>query len=81
MEKEFDEAELESALRRAFVDKGFETILYDGHVACRQPFLRAGIELGVDRGWLEVKSRIEESEYTADNYGLTEKGREYFGLG
>lgn len=77
---EYSEAELEAALRRAFVVNRADTIIYDGHVACRQPFLRAGFELGIRKGWLVKTGRVDESQYTAAYYGLSDEGRKHFGI-
>ena len=79
MEENYTNQDLEDSLRRAFVEKGFESILLDGHEA-RSSFKRDGINYGLDNGWLCKKEDIEESQYTAVNYALTEKGKKYFGL-
>ncbi|GAF74003.1 unnamed protein product [marine sediment metagenome] len=78
-EENYDKKDLEASLRRAFVDGGFKEILIDGHEA-RSKFLRDAINHGLNRGWLQVTSQINESQYTAVNYGLTDGGRKYFGL-
>ena len=51
----------------------------DGHQS-RNKFLRDGINHGVDSGWLQVESEVNESQYTAINYELTEAGKKHFGL-
>ena len=79
MSKNYTENDLEAALKRAFVDKGFEAILIDGWIA-RNEFLNAGIHYGINQGWLKKDSEINESQYTAINYALTDKGKEHFGL-
>ena len=78
-DKKFKKEELEASLRRAFVDKRFESILMDGHEA-RNSFLRQGIHHGIDEGLLYIESEVNESQYTAINYALTKKGKRYFGL-
>ena len=77
--KAYTAKDLEDSLRRAFVDNRMPTILWDGHEN-RNPFLRDGITHGFDQGWLCVESEINESQYTAINYKLTDKGRKYFGV-
>ena len=71
--------DLEDALRRAFVEKKAETILVDGDIL-RDNFLRESVSLGIEKGWLEVKSKLEEEQWTTLFYGLTKTGRNYFGL-
>lgn len=77
--KNYKDQDLEDSLRRAFVDKGFSSILMDGR-EYRNKFLRNGINYGINRGWLCVDDNIEESQYTAVTYKLTEEGKKYFGL-
>ena len=77
--KDYTEQELEDALRRAFVDKGFESILMDGHEA-RSEFKRDSLEYGIGQGWLCQDEDINESQYTAMTYKLTDEGKKHFGL-
>ena len=46
----------------------------------RKKFLRESVSLGIEKGWLEVKSKVEEEQWTTLFYGLTKTGRNYFGL-
>jgi hypothetical protein len=79
MEKDYTEKDLELSLKRAFVDKKYETILYDGWIA-RNPFMHDVFIYGTNQGWLEVASEINEEQYTAINYRLSEKGKDHFDL-
>ena len=79
--------ELEAVLRRAFVDRGQETILVDGH-DLRNSFLRESLVLGTKNGWLvEAGEQNEDDVYgpgrgqwTAIVYELSDEGKTYFGL-
>jgi len=75
---DYTKQDLEDSLRRAFVDGKADFILYDGHEA-RNEFLREGITLGLENGWLVGKEKNEE-QWTTIEYRLTEKGKEYFKL-
>ena len=76
---DFDTTDLEASLRRAFVDRKFQTILYDGHTA-RNSFLRQSMDYGIELGWLFVESEVNESQYTAQNLALTDEGKKHFCL-
>ncbi|MDP4039772.1 MAG: hypothetical protein Q8P57_04300 [Candidatus Pacearchaeota archaeon] len=79
MAKTYNEQDLEASLRRAFVDRKFESILVDAW-ELRNEFLKEGLSFGINKGWLKTENIIEESQYTAITYVLTDKGKEYFGL-
>ena len=79
MAEDYINKDLEDSLRRAFVDRRFESILFDGWEA-KNSFLRDGLNYGIDMGWLKVSSEVKESQYTAVNYCLTDKGKLHFGL-
>ena len=78
-EKDYTTEDFGASLRRAFVDKGFPAILFDGWIA-RNEFLRDGVNYGLRQGWLYEESEVNESQYTAVNYALTDKGKKHFGL-
>jgi hypothetical protein len=78
--KNYTEQDLEDSLRKSFVERGFRSIQVDGQVA-RNPFLRGGINYGIDKGWLRQGEYIEEPQYTAQTYVLTDEGKKHFGLG
>jgi len=80
MGEKYTDQELEDVLRRAFVDKGFKSVLYDGYVATQKPFVAAAIQHGLDKDLLCEGSPIEEEQYTAQIFILTEEGKGYFGL-
>jgi len=77
--------EFEASIRRAFVDRGFQSIAFDD---MRQTFLASAINYGIDRGWLSSGADITDEspfepgteQYRAYTYHLTPEGREYFGL-
>ena len=73
------EKDLETALRKAFVDNRAKSILMDGHEA-RSPFKRDAFNYGIDQGLLRKHEDIEDSPYTAMTYVLTDKGKKSFGL-
>ena len=77
--KDYTDQDLEASLRRAFVDHGFESILFDGWIA-RNPFKADLFKYGIKKGWLRKDRDIEESQYTASTYALTDKGKKHFGL-
>ncbi|MEK6890730.1 MAG: hypothetical protein AABX03_01190 [Nanoarchaeota archaeon] len=77
--KDYTTSDLEDSLKRAFVDKRFPAILFDGKIS-RNEFLRDGINYGLSQGWLYEKSNVEEPQYTAVNYALTDEGKRHFGL-
>ena len=78
-ERKYMDQGLEDSLRRAFVDKRFPSILFDGHTT-RNRFLMEGLQFGIDKEWLQIVGEVKESQYTAVSYGLTEEGKKYFGL-
>jgi len=81
------EKEFEASLRRAFVDKKGKSIIVDGHTL-RNKFLRECVHYGEGKGWLQRGEDIDEDDVLgpgvgqslAYTYGLTDKGREYFGI-
>lgn len=80
-ERNYSEAELEAALRRAFIDNRAEFIKLDGS-KMRSPFLRESLDFGIKKGWVcrDPDEDCESEQYTALAYKLTKKGRKYFGL-
>ena len=70
--------DLENSLRKVFVDKDADYLIYDGNTA-RSKFLSDGIHLGVNNGWLEGTEIIEDQWATIE-YRLTPKGKAYFEL-
>ena len=80
-ERQYSEAELDAALRRAFVDGRAEFIQVDGH-DMRSSFLRAGLQHGLNKGLLKRDERfdVNEDQYTSLAYSLTKEGRNHFGL-
>jgi hypothetical protein len=79
MSDEFREEELELSLRRAFVDRRADYIIYDGHTA-RNRFLSASISFGKERGWLTEPQERGDEQWKEYHYRLSKKGREHFGL-
>lgn len=77
--KDYPNSDLEASLKRAFVNKGFDSILMDGRVA-QNEFLRDGVNYGIKQGWLKLDHETNESQYTAMAYVLTAKGKKHFGL-
>jgi len=79
--------ELETSLRKAFVDDGADFIILDGQTA-RSEFIRDGINHGLKKGWLCQGEDIDEDkvlgqgrgQYCAYTYRLTDKGKRYFGI-
>lgn len=78
-QKDYTPQDLEDSLKRAFVDRKFESILVDGHTA-RNEFLRDSLTYGLDQGWLKKKRDITEPQYTAMEYILTDEGKSHFGI-
>lgn len=72
--------DLEESLRIAFVDKRFNSIRMDGEVARRSPYLVAGVDLGLTRGWLYHIPHDNDEQWSSISYPLTKKGKTYFGL-
>lgn len=70
--------ELESALRRAFVDKHANYIVITSR---RERFQIAAANHGMDQGWLSGHWDDSDEQSTAFICWLTDKGREHFGLG
>ncbi len=80
LERDYTEADLEASLKRFFKTNSPEaTILIDGH-ECRSQFKRDGVNYGIDQGWLEVDEDINEDQYGAVTYKLTELGKKHFKL-
>jgi len=78
-DKKYPNKDLEASLKKAFVDKRFESILMDGR-ECQNQFLVDGVNYGFKKGWLGVDGEIDESQYTAVTYKLTKKGKKHFGM-
>lgn len=76
--KDYTEKDLEAALRRAFVDRESDFIIFDGHEA-RNEFLRDGINYGLENEWV-YGNEVEEEQWTTIKYRLTDKGKKHFGL-
>lgn len=84
---EFQEADLEGALRRAFMDRKADFIVVDGH-DLRSEFLRESLALGLTQGWLVKDKNIDEDDWLgrsrgqwyAFTYRLSKKGKKYFGI-
>lgn len=72
----YPEAELEAALRRAFVQHRADYILIDNR---RDRFLCESAKLGLDRGWISGEV-LELEQSTEVRYRLTEGGRTHFGV-
>ena len=77
--EEFSVDELEDVLKRAFVDKGFPSILVDGHTL-RNEFLASAINYGIENDWLRKSGEASDSQWTSFSYELTEEGKKYFEL-
>ena len=78
MEKDWTEKDLEDSLRRAFGNDPDDSLVFDGHTT-RNPFLLAGLQFGIDKGWIEFQRRVQEEQWTTDLYGFTSEGKAYFG--
>jgi hypothetical protein len=78
-EKDWTEKDLEDSLRRFFTRHGSEERkMMDGHEA-RNQYLREGVELGLDKGWLRNAGDGGDEQWTEFYYELTTKGKKYFG--
>ena len=78
MIEEYNDKYLEDSLRGAFVGNEKCFIYFDWHSA-RNSFLRDGVNLGVERGWLKSEE-FREEQCTYIEYRLTDKGKRYFEL-
>ena len=84
-EYSFPVQEFEDSFRRAFVDGRANFIEVDGHTL-RNKFLREGLNYAEKQGLISCRGPIgtekqmDEAQYTAYKYYLTEKGKKHFGL-
>ena len=72
----FPEEELKAALKRAFSQADY--IRFDGHSA-RNPFLSAGWNLAIERGWIN-HTEINLEQETILKWYITPLGKEALGL-
>ncbi len=77
MSEEYKEAELEAAIKRAFVDHRADFVIIDSH---RDRFLIASAQLGVNKGWLSEKFVEIDEQSSQLQYRLTSEGKIHFGL-
>lgn len=71
------EQEYEAALRRAFVDKRWDSIMIDSR---RQEFQIKSANYGVEKGWIVGEWNDQDVQYTFWTGRLTEAGKKHFGL-
>jgi hypothetical protein len=77
MSEDYTVAELEAALRRAFVDRRADYIVLTSRY---QRFQIASANHGIDQGWLRGAWDDSDEQSTAFICRLTDAGRKHFGL-
>lgn len=71
------EEEYEEALRKAFVENKWDSILIDSR---RQEFQIRSANYGIEKGWIAGEWHDGDVQYTYWTGTLTEAGKQHFGL-
>lgn len=69
--------ELEAALRRAFVDRRWTTVVITSR---REQFQIKSVNYGIDKGWLEGEMNEADEQSSFYEAWLTPEGRKHFGI-